>query len=149
MFIFYYIPKRNVDRGSSLLICIFSIILVFMFIFCFSYSKVISYQSLSDDAITVLKDEKPKRLFNYYDYGAYLIYNDIDVFVDGRADLYSGEVYQDYQTLSRLKPSFSKVIDKYNFDYYIVPRDIGLTTYLKEKYEIIYKDKECLIFKAK
>ena len=79
----------------------------------------------------------------------YLIYNDIDVFVDGRADLYSGEVYQDYQTLSRLKPSFSKVIDKYKFDYYIVPRDIGLTTYLKEKYEIIYKDKECLIFKAK
>ena len=148
MFIFYYIPKRNVDRGSSLLICIFSIILVFMFIFDFSYSKVISYQSLSDDAITVLKDEKPERLFNYYDYGAYLIYNDIDVFVDGRADLYSGEVYQDYQTLSRLKPSFSKVIDKYNFDYYILPRDIGLTTYLKEKYEIIYKDKECLIFKA-
>ena len=120
-----------------------------MFIFGFSYSKVIAYQSLRDDAITVLKDEKPERLFNYYDYGAYLIYNDIDVFVDGRADLYSGEVYQDYQTLSRLKPSFSKVIDKYKFDYYIVPRDIGLTTYLKEKYEIIYKDKECLIFKAK
>ena len=149
MFIFYYVPRRKLDSYSCFLLLSFSCLLLVIFVSSFSYSKVLSTKSLSDDAISVLKEERPKRLFNYYDYGAYLIYQDIPVFIDGRADLYSGEVYQDYQTLSRLKPSFSKVIDKYKFDYYIVPRDIGLTTYLKEKYEIIYKDKECLIFKAK
>ena len=55
----------------------------------FSYSKVLSTKTLSNSAISVLKKEEPKRLFNYYDYGAYLIYKDIPVFIDGRADLYS------------------------------------------------------------
>ncbi len=148
-FIFYYIPERKLDKGTPLLLIVFSFLLLGIFISNFSYSKVISYQSLSDEAISVLKEEKPKKLFNYYDYGAYLIYQDIPVFVDGRADLYSGEVYQDYQTLSRMNTSFPSIIQKYQFDYYIIPKDCGLASYLKEKCFIIYQDRDCIIFKTK
>ncbi len=150
-FIFYYVPKRKVDSYTCSLILVFSILLVAIFIRGFSYSDVISTKSLSDSAIQVLKKERPERLFNYYDYGAYLIYQDIDVFIDGRADLYSKYIYEDYQDISRLKYGFPELISKYQFDYFIVPKESGLASYLKSTpdYSLIYQDKKCSIFKTK
>ena len=150
-FIFYYIPKRKLDAHSGSLVFIFSILLIILFSTRFSYSKVISTKTLSEKAISVLKEEKPERLFNYYDYGAYLIYQDIPVFIDGRADLYSKYIYEDYQDISRLSYRFPKLIEKYDFDYFIVPRKIGLASYLSDQsqYQLIYRDKTCVIFKAK
>ena len=151
LFIFYYVPKRKLDSYTCLLVCIFSILLLLIFLRGFSYSNVMSYQTLSDSAISVLKEEKPKRLFNYYDYGAYLIYKDIPVFIDGRADLYSQYNYKDYQSISRLQYHFPDLIEKYDFDYFIVPRKSGLASYLKgaNSYNLIYKDKDCMIFQTK
>lgn len=151
LFIFYYISERKADRYSCVLILIFSFLLFFIFCMNFSYSKIISSKTLSDDAISVLKEEKPKRLFNYYDYGAYLIYRNIPVFIDGRADLYSKKIYEDYQDISRLHYRFIDLIDKYQFDYFIIPKESGLFSYLKSnnKYYLIYHDKKCAIFKTK
>ena len=151
MFIFYYVPRRKVDSSSCFLLLSFSCLLLVIFASSFSYSKVLSTKSLSDDAISMLKEEKPKRLFNYYDYGAYLIYQDIPVFIDGRADLYSKYTYQDYQDISRLSYRFPELIDKYQFDYFIVPRKSGIASFLliDDQYKLIYKDKECFIFKTK
>lgn len=151
LFIFYYIPKRKLASYSCLLIIICSILLVASFVSNFSYDNTISYKTLSDKAISVLKKENPNKLFNYYDYGAYLIYQDIPVFIDGRADLYSGKIYKDYQNVSRLRYHFTDLIAKYQFDYFIIPKKSGLFSYLEdnEKYSLIYCDKECAIFKTK
>ena len=151
MFIFYYVPRRKLDSYTCVLLVIFSCLLLILFITSFSYSRVLSTKSLSDDAIAVLKEENPKRLFNYYDYGAYLIYQDIPVFIDGRADLYSKYIYKDYQDISRLSYQFPELIDKYQFDYFIVPKKSGIASFLSidAQYQLIYKDKECLIFKTK
>lgn len=150
-FIFYYIPQRKEDRYSCVLLFFFSILLLFFFASNFSYSNVVSTKTLSDDAILVLQKEKPERLFNYYDYGAYLIYQDIPVFIDGRADLYSNKIYQDYQDISRLRYRFTELISKYQFDSFIVPKESGIFSYLQDNsnYLLIYKDKTCAIFKAK
>lgn len=151
LFIFYYIPKRKIDSYSCLLIVGGSILLIGIFISHFSYNDIISNKTLSDKAISILKEESPKRLFNYYDYGAYLIYEDIPVFVDGRADLYSNKIYKDYQDISRLHYRFTDLIDKYQFDYFIIPKQSGLFSYLEDdkKYSLIYHDKNCAIFKTK
>ena len=150
-FIFYYIPKRKLDSYTCSMILLLSVVLLLIFGRVFSYSRVISEKTLSDDAISVLKEEKPKRLFNYYDYGAYLIYCDIPVFIDGRADLYSSYVYEDYQNISRLNYSFPKLINQYQFDYFIVPKKSGIASYLKgnRQYDLIYQDDRCVIFKTK
>ena len=150
-FIFYYIPKRKLDSHTCLLLVLCSCLFLFIFGSSFSYSKVISKKTLQDDCIEVLKEEKPKRLFNYYDYGAYLIYQDIPVFVDGRADLYSKYNYPDYLTISRLDYGYSSLIDKYQFDYFVIPRKSGLSTYLKDSdsYQLLYQDKKTVIFKTK
>ena len=148
-FIFYYIPKRKVDSHTCLMLIFFAFLFIAVFVTQFSYSKIIETNSLSDDAIDVLKEKRPKRLFNYYDYGAYLIKEDIPVFIDGRADLYSKYIYEDYLTMSNLDYGFTKLFDKYQFDYFIVPKKSGIASYLQEKCDTIYKDETCIIFKTK
>ena len=46
---------------------------------------------------------------------------------------------------------FIDLIDKYKFDYFIIPKKSGLFSYLKSnsKYCLIYYDKKCAIFKTK
>ena len=119
-----------------------------------SYNKTfknIEKKELSTKIISYLKDVKPKRLYNYYDYGGYLIYNNIEVFIDGRADLYSKYNYEDAYRLSKLSGDFQKIIDKYNFDYYLVNKNSGLSNYLKlsNNYDLVMSDKKVSIYKTK
>ena len=88
--------------------------------------------------------EMAVHFYNMYDYGGILIYNNIKVFVDGRADLYSKYNYKDYLNISALKGDYPKLIDKYDFDYLLVSDKQQLSTYLKysDKYELVYKNKD-------
>ena len=108
-----------------------------------------NFYSSTEVAISYLKDHNPKRLYNYYGYGGYLISKNIKVFVDGRCDLYSDYNYRDYYNISILSFGFDKLIKKYDFDYFIIPSDFGLSTYLSNNnsYQLVYKDKNTVIFK--
>ena len=39
--------------------------------------KQLNYKYLDNKIIDIIKDENPKRLYNMYDYGGELVYNDI------------------------------------------------------------------------
>ena len=148
--IFDYINKRKIDKYTNIIILFLSFTFIGMFICNInSINKQVTEHVLSSEVIEIIKKDKPKRLFNMYDYGGELIYNDIDVFVDGRADLYSKYNYKDYLNISSLKDDYIKLIDKYNFDYFLVDKKYPINTYLKynDKYEIIYKDKKVLLYK--
>ncbi len=141
--VFDYVKERKVDKNTWLGIVALSLTLV---LFCISNFPQLSLTSdlLDDKVISILKKEKPKRLYNMYDYGGVLIYNDIDVFVDGRADLYSRYNYKDYLNMTSLKGDYPKLIDKYDFDYFLVSDKYQISTYLKysDKYEVIYINKK-------
>ena len=149
--IFYYISPRKVDKGTDKVFII--LICLFLGIFCLnkSHLKLSPTKVISDKAIDVLKKENPKRLLNYYDYGGYLVYKNIPVFIDGRADLYSEYNFEDYLDISNASYKFTKYLKKYNFDYILMPKKRGITTYLSESndYNVIYSDKKVVIFKAK
>ncbi len=83
--------------------------------------------------------------------GGYLIYNDIFVFIDGRADLYSLYNYEDYLDIDNLSYGYDKLLKKYKFDYILMPKKSGFSTYLNEssEYDLIYSDKKVVIFKVK
>ncbi len=143
--IWYYVPKRKLDSGTNMILILLSCI--FIALFCFFRPNINSYKLLDDAAIKNLKKINAKRLFNYYDYGGYLIYNDISVFVDGRADLYSEYNYNDYLSISSLKSDYVKLIKKYNFDYFIIPKESGLATYLNSvNCNLIYFDDNVAIY---
>ena len=69
-----------------------------------------------------------------YDYGGILIYNDIEVFIDGRADLYSKYNYKDYLDISCLRGDYPKLIEKYDFDYFLVVFRFSNKTCNNKKY---------------
>ena len=141
------------DSGTNLCIGLISILLLLFSIgnYCRDYEDNAYF--LDDKVISILKEKKPERLYNMYNYGGILIYNDILVFVDGRADLYSKYNYRDYLNISKLNGDYPKLIEKYNFDYFLVSTNYPINTYLKysDKYELVYenKDKIFALYKEK
>ena len=129
--IFNYVNNNSDTDG--LILGISSCICIFLLSAILNRNSFIErYNSkcLSDDLIKVIKKENPKRLFNGYDLGGELVYNDIDVFIDGRADLYSKYTFENYLIISRFGTGVLDLIDSYKFDYYLVTEDMALYNYL-------------------
>jgi len=105
---------------------------------------------VNDEIITYLKTHEVKRLYNSYEYGGYLIYQGIPVFIDGRADLYSSYNFQDAYHLSVLEGNFPKMLESYHFDYLLVSKLFPLATYLADdpNYQVVIEDSECALFRA-
>ena len=149
-FIFDYVKDRKIDYGTRGVLCILTVFLFSFFLINFNNTINVKYRiNLSDNMVKTIKKESPKRLFNMYDYGGELIYNDIKVFIDGRADLYTKYNYKDYLNISSLNKDYVRLIDKYNFDYLLVSSKYPINTYLKynDQYELLLKDKNVLLYK--
>jgi hypothetical protein len=146
--IFDYVEERKLDQGTYVGIGILSLFFIGC-LFVFFPSTNSYYLQLDPEVISILKKEKPKRLYNMYDLGGELIYNDISVFVDGRADLYSSYNYEDYLHISMLQDDYVSLIQKYDFDYFLVSTDYPISTYLKyeDQYEKIYQKGNVLLYK--
>lgn len=174
-FIFKYVaPFKKKQKNDSvnekqnqLVLFFTSVILIsFVTMFCVNTinhpknKKLISFD-VSDEYIELIKSENPKRLFNEYNYGGALIYKGIDVFVDGRADIYTGDTLKNYQSLKHCrnynKKKFSNdtymddLIKLYDFDAYFVDPTCPLYNYLitkPDKYKLIKSNKKFAYFKV-
>ena len=150
--VFNYVPERKIDRGTTRILFMLGSIFLIIFITNFNtFSKEYNQVVISKKMISIIKEEKPKRLFNMYDYGGELIYNDILVFVDGRADLYSKYNLNDYSNISTLNGDYVELINKYNFDYFLVMKKYPINTYLKynNEYEAVLNEKNMILYRKK
>ena len=150
--VFYYISSREDDKGTELTMLIISAMCLFIFIINYhSIIKETNRHYLSNESISALKRENPKRLYNNYDFGGELIYNGVEVFIDGRADLYSKYNFKDAIDISNMSDNYSEMIKKYNFDYYYVGRENMIYRYLKDNgnYKKIMCDKKVCLYKKK
>ncbi len=143
----YKVKEKDVNYILIIVVLIISLSLT-------GYSKTLNnlkQKPVSDEIIDYLKKNEPKRLYNYYDYGGYLIYNNILVFVDGRADLYSKYNYKEANDLSNLRGNFQKIIEKYKFDYFLLKKKSGLSYYLKERqdYDVVISDAKNIVYKKR
>ena len=148
--IYDYVKERDLDKGVSVILIIISITL--LSIFTVSSNKLFSIKykfALNSEVIDVIKREKPNRLFNMYDYGGELVYSDIPVFIDGRADLYSKYNYKDYLDISNGKNDYVSLIKKYDFDYLLIDKKYPIYTYIRysNDYEIVYESKKIILYK--
>ena len=128
---------------------------VFSFVFLINIYKLFpkSYSyALDSKDINYIKKIKPKKLFNAYNYGGDLVYNDIKVFVDGRADLYSSSgVFSDFVSIEKLDGDFYSLMCKYGFDYYLVDKNTNIDYYLRynDKYNLLYMNGDVKIYEKK
>lgn len=70
------------------------------------------------------------RGFNQYRFGGYLIWRDIPVFIDGRADVYGDEFLSTYVDTHRVAPNWSESLDANGVQWVLVEPDHALTTML-------------------
>ena len=96
------------------------------------------------------------RLFNEYNYGSYLLYKGIPVFIDSRADLYSPEfnngcnVFSDFISASGIGTYYGDIFKKYEITHIIVYKNSKINMLIKkadsEKYNLLYSDKNFVIY---
>lgn len=96
------------------------------------------------------------RLYNEYNYGSYLLYEGIPVFIDSRADLYTPEfngdknkdVFTDFIRVSALSVHYETIFDKYDITHLIIPNNAKMDLFISRdnNYKEIYKDSNFVIY---
>ena len=101
-------------------------------------------------------DTTNMRLFNEYNYGSYLLFNDIPVFIDSRADLYTCEfnpnctVFDDSTKIESGKVYCEEIFEKYNITHILIPKNEPLYNYISNSgtniFEELYSDDNFAFF---
>ena len=88
------------------------------------------------------------KLYNDYNYGSYLLYRGIPVFIDSRADLYSPEfnpgcnVFSDYMNISGITTYYEDKFEEYGITHVITYENSRLAMLISkdDNYKQLYKD---------
>ena len=73
-----------------------------------------------------------QRIFNSYNWGGYLIWHDMPVFIDGRADVYGDAFIREYLSTYRPTPHWRQLLEDRGVDYVLTEADGSLSTVLLE-----------------
>ena len=116
---------------------------------------------MTEEEISIVMCDSPSRLFNDYNLGEALIFNNIPVFFDARADLYAQEhIMADGISLMFLEQAnknekqryvdIEALIDKYDFDAFLIIKTRPLYSYLisyPNKYHCVFQNENIGYFK--
>ena len=88
------------------------------------------------------------RIYNEYNFGSYLLLNDIPVFIDSRADLYAPEfnpgctVFDDFINTSSVDIYPEETFEKYNITHIILENNGAINTIVSgsHDYNVLYTD---------
>ncbi len=109
------------------------------------FVDVREYPTAASDYIIENLDYKNIKLFNEYNYGSYLMYREIPVFIDSRADLYLQEfnpgciVYKDFLIIF---DDYNNIFNKYGVTHIILKNTSNLSRLLNldDNYNRLYLD---------
>lgn len=95
------------------------------------------------------------RLYNEYNYGSYLLYKDIPVFIDSRADLYAPEfngqnidIFSDFINISNIGIHYEKKFEQYGITHVICYKNAKINLFISrdKNYKLIYQDDYFVIY---
>lgn len=96
------------------------------------------------------------KLYNEYNYGSYLLFKDIPVFIDSRADLYTPEfngdkekdIFSDFIKVSAINTYYETIFDKYEITHLLIPNNTKVDLFISrdDNYKSIYKDDNFVIY---
>lgn len=139
-------------------------LLVFLFIIgitIYNYSDIydtdyVPKKNYPVDVVEYIKnnlDIEDLRLYNDYNYGSYLLFNDIPVFIDSRCDLYlpefNGLEYNIFLDDMLIMDNYEEKFDFYNISHVLIDKEEALykILLLDDDYDEIYNDKYFVLFK--
>lgn len=114
-----------------------------------AYINEKSYPTKAAEWIKKNLDLDEIKLYNLYNFGSYLIYQDIPVFIDSRCDLYMPEfnknvnVFYDFLKIDSIGfTNMEAKMNEYGFTHYLIKKNSRLEIYFKAKganyYQLIY-----------
>ena len=103
------------------------------------------------------------KLFNEYNYGSYLLFRGIPVFIDSRADLYAPEfnyyfdengekksrdIFSDYMNISTISTYYENKFEQYGITHVIIRKRAKLNLFLSRnsKYNQLYSDNNFVVY---
>lgn len=159
--------KKSMEELKKLAVKPLGVIVIMTTVVCFSvilykpkidatYVSESSYPVQASEWILENLDINNIRIYNEYNYGSYLLFKGIPVFIDSRADLYTPEfnegidIFTDFINISALNyQNMQEKLDKYNFTHIMLKKDAKLNIYIKlkpEMYKEIYSDNYFIIY---
>jgi len=100
-----------------------------------------------------LEEQNAERIFNQYNWGGYLIYRGIPVFVDGRSDMYhmagiENDPFVSIDDFRSFKKPPNEVLQNNDAKYVLIPGDAPQVYYLKEcGWKEVYSDEKSIVLK--
>ncbi len=170
-----YYDKNGTEDFMDYMTTLVGEVLTILFIFLISYclykptinAVYVNSSSYPVEASTWIKenlDYKNIKMFNDYNYGSYLLFEDIPVFIDSRCDLYTPEfngtynknnkkyegkdIFSDYINVSSLSTDYDKKFEEYGITHVMTKTNSKLNMFIAKdsNYKEIYKDSKFIIY---
>ena len=147
-----------------------TILLVVLVSFCLYRPKInapivskSSYPIEASNYILNNSDVKEIKLFNEYNYGSYLLYRGIPVFIDSRADLYAPEfngtkgedgkyhgrdIFSDYVNITSISTYYDDKFNEYGITHVLIKKGSKLNMLIKrnDNYKELYSDNNFVLY---
>ena len=125
-----------------------------------NYINESEYPVQACDFILENIDLRQARFYNEYNYGSYMLYRGIPVFIDSRADLYAPEfsekeedIFMDFINTSSIGTFYEDTFKKYNITHVITYKNSKMNTIINktkdENYKQLYSDKYFVVYERK
>ncbi len=122
-----------------------------------SYIDESTYPVQACDYILENIDLGQARFYNEYNYGSYMLYRGIPVFIDSRADLYAPEfsgkeedIFMDFIETSNISTFYQDTFEKYNITHVITYKNSKVNMIITKtedsQYKELYSDKYFIIY---
>lgn len=122
-----------------------------------SYIDESTYPVQACDYILENIDLGQARFYNEYNYGSYMLYRGIPVFIDSRADLYAPEfsgkeedIFMDFIETSNISTFYQDTFEKYNITHVITYKNSKMNMIITKtndpQYKELYSDKYFVIY---
>lgn len=117
-----------------------------------------SYPVAACDYILENIDLSKARFYNEYNYGSYMLFRGIPVFIDSRADLYAPEfsgnkdedIFSDFINTSSISKFYEETFEKYNITHVIMSKksktNMIITKTQDKNYKELYSDDNFVIY---
>ena len=142
-------------------IIIYAIFVAFMVVSLKKANKVdiVSNKDYPVEATEYIKenlDVNNIKLFNEYNFGSYLLFEDVPVFIDSRADVYDpqfnkwdDDIFRDFINIVDLNTDYEKKFEHYGITHLLIYKKSLLSKMLSkdsENYKELYSDDNFIVF---
>ena len=160
--------KELLDKMKKFILKPFPVIIILMLMTWISYDncknkfkqKIVdekTYPVAACDYILNNIDLGKAKFYNEYNYGSYMLYRGIPVFIDSRADLYAPEfsglkddIFMDFIDVSNIGTFYEDVFSKYNITHAIMYKNAKISMIIDKtqdkNYKKIYSDDNFVIY---